>query len=193
MSVPPKSEERRLTPAQIMLVVVVSVLVLVLVVLLVQRLGSGGEAPATTPPPAATSTTAPPESPEQTATEPPEGGASTEAAYFASPTGNIACQLTEDAADCVIASFSYEPDDLGSCEAEPSGEGERGGHLRVEPAGASMPCEPLVVAGDVPVLDYGESTEAHGYRCTSEESGVSCRHTESGYGFSVARAEYDLF
>ena len=48
-------------------------------------------------------------------------------------------------------------------------------------------------AGDVPALDYGETTSAHGFTCESAESGVTCRHDESGYGFTVARAAYELF
>ena len=181
----------RLTPAQILLIVVVSALVLLFAILLAGRLAGGAgdpgaEAsqaldtePEVTPSDAEEPTSAQPEE-TTTPAPPPE--------YFASPSGNIVCALTADSADCVISNFSYEPADLSSCDGE-----EAGGHLRVEPAGASMPCDPLVVAGDVSVLDYGESTSAHGYTCESAETGVTCRHDESDYGFSVARASYDLF
>ncbi|WP_152193027.1 hypothetical protein [Georgenia satyanarayanai] len=171
---------RRLTPAQLLLIVAVSILVLLFVILLAGRLTGGGE-----PTGDATTATAPAgtdgATDDATPTEEPE------AEYFASPSGNIVCALTPDSADCVISNFQYEPEDA-DCEEE-----DAGGHLRVEAAGASMPCEPLVVAGDVPALDYGETTTAHGFTCESAESGVTCRHDGSGYGFTVARASYELF
>ncbi|WP_413450712.1 hypothetical protein AA0Y32_02685 [Georgenia phoenicis] len=168
---------RRLTPAQLFLIVVVSILVLLFVILLAGRLGGGGEDPT----PSSTSTERESE-PAETPTPEPE------AEYFSSPSGNIVCAIGTDSADCVISNFTYDPVDAASCEEEGAG-----GHLRVEEAGASMPCEPLVVAGDVPVLDYGQTTAAHGFTCESARSGVTCRHDGSGYGFSVARAAYELF
>ncbi len=186
---------RRLTPAQILLIVVVSALVLLFVVLLVGRLsGGGGEraAEATTPPPATTQTPDESGPTSETSAAGPEEAEETPTSahpeYFASPSGNIVCALTVDSTDCVISSFDYAAEDAASCDDDAAG-----GHLRVEPAGASMPCEPLVVAGGVPTLDYGETTSAHGYTCESAESGVTCRHDESGYGFTVARRAYDLF
>jgi len=177
---------RRLTRAQVLLIVVVSALVLLFVVLLAGRLSGGSE-----PDPGATTA----EAPVVTGTATPGTDRPTDEAteagpaeYFASPSGNIVCALTSDSTDCVISNFTYDPVDAASCEEEGVG-----GHLRVEPAGATMPCEPLVVAGEVPELAYGETISAHGYTCESAESGVTCRHDESGYGFSVARATYELF
>ncbi len=174
---------RRLTPAQLLLIVVVSILVLLFVILLAGRLTGDGDEPA------ADATTTAAESGTDGATDDATDDATEEpeAEYFASPSGNIVCALTPDSADCVISNFQYEPEDA-DCEEE-----DAGGHLRVEAAGASMPCEPLVVAGDVPALDYGQTTTAHGFTCESAESGVTCRHDESGYGFAVARASYELF
>ncbi|MBD8063791.1 hypothetical protein [Oceanitalea stevensii] len=179
---------RRLTPAQLLLIVVVSILVLLFVILLAGRLTDGGGEPG-----ADASTTTAASTDDATgdatddATDDVTPTAEPEAEYFASPSGNIVCALTPDSADCVISNFQYEPEDA-SCEEDGAG-----GHLRVEEAGASMPCEPLVVAGDVPALDYGETTTAHGFTCESAESGVTCRHDGSGYGFTVARASYELF
>ncbi|WP_454084968.1 hypothetical protein [Georgenia sp. Marseille-Q6866] len=175
---------RRLTPAQLLLIVVVSILVLLFVILLAGRLTSGGGEPGAD---ASTATTAPSGDTTDDTTDDVTPTPEPEAEYFASPSGNIVCALTPDSADCVISNFQYEPEDA-DCEEEGAG-----GHLRVEAAGASMPCEPLVVAGDVPALDYGETTTAHGFTCESAESGVTCRHDDSGYGFAVARASYELF
>ncbi|PYF96731.1 hypothetical protein SAMN05216184_11822 [Georgenia satyanarayanai] len=176
---------RRLTPAQLLLIVVVSILVLLFVILLAGRLAGGGDEPTDATPSAAASSGTDEATDDATGDETPTE--EPEAEYFASPSGNIVCALTPDSADCVISNFQYEPEDA-DCEDE-----DAGGHLRVEAAGASMPCEPLVVAGDVPALDYGQTTTAHGFTCESAESGVTCRHDESGYGFAVARASYELF
>lgn len=195
MSVPPARPTQQLTPSRILLVVVVSLLLLLLLVLLVQRAGRDGGDDAAAGPSSTPSATvdaagdgddaeseSPSESPEPTPTE------DEAATYFASPSGNIACSITPESADCVIVSFSYEPADAEQCPQD-----DAGGHLRAEQTGASMPCEPLVVAGDVPDLDYGEEITAHGFTCESQESGVTCRHDGSGRGFTVARAAYDLF
>jgi len=187
---------RRLTPAQSLLIVVVSALVLLFVVLLVGRMTSNGQPSADASPSPSSAASEEATTPQEpTAPEEPTSEVSADALpeegepdYFASPSGNIVCELTTDSADCVISSFNYEPADAADCADDAAGS-----HLRVEAAGASMPCEPLVVAGDVPTLDYGDSTTAHGYTCDSEESGVTCRHDETGYGFSVARAGYELF
>lgn len=193
MTASPGAGGRRLTPAQVLLIVVVSVLVLLFIGLLLARMGDDGapaaDAGSTTP--SATSTQGEPAPSATSSVSAADGSAPTqesEPEYFTSPSGNIACAITVDSADCAIASFGYEPEDLGSCDVDGAG-----GHLRVESAGATMPCDPLVVAGDVPVLDYDETTTAHGYTCESAESGVTCRHDESGYGFTVARAAYELF
>ncbi|MEE6280393.1 hypothetical protein [Georgenia sp. MJ170] len=196
MSAPPDRRSPRLTAPQILLIAVVSVLVLLLVVMLVQRATSGGSPAADATTPSAVVTTAPDDDASADDVAPPDDDGATPSkdetpddkpTYFASPSGNIACSITVDSADCVIAAFTYEPEDAQQCDDDAAG-----GHLRVEPAGASMPCDPLVVAGDVPALAYGETITAHGFTCESEESGVSCRHDESGSGFDVARADYEL-
>lgn len=179
---------RRFTGPQLAVIVVVVGLVLTFAVLLLVRIGFGdaadagqdiadgtggrsevaGQAPSTSAPePSAT--------PEQ------------EPEHFAAPSGNIVCSISADSADCVIRSFEYEPSDAADC---PDG---AGGHLRIEPAGATMPCDPLAVEGAVPELGYGDEITAQDYTCSSERSGVTCRHDGTGYGFTVARAGYELF
>ena len=198
--------ERKLTPAQILLIVVVSVLMLLFVILLAGRLSGGTTEPgaqasardvATEPveeaddaadadpaAPAGTQETQDDDEPTPEVSPAPDGPPE----YFRAPSGNIVCAVTVDSADCVIANFNYDPADADSCSNEGAG-----GHLRVESAGSSMPCEPIVVAGEASPLAYGETMTAHGYTCGSAESGITCTHDESGYGFTVARAAYELF
>ncbi len=173
---------RRLTGGQIALIVVVVALVGVFLALLVGRLtGDVDPDGAATPTGTATAATPAPTADDEA------GSDAGEPVIFAMPSGNIVCQISVDGADCLIRDFTYDPVDAASCE------GEAGAHLRVGEDGASMPCEPLAIAGDVPALDYGESREAHGYTCTSSREGVTCEHEESGQGFSLARAAYELF
>lgn len=183
---------RRFTGPQLAVIIVVVGLVLTFAVMLQMRLGSGGAADAGQDVADGTGgrseLAGPAPSAEEPAAEPSEmPEREPEPEHLAAPSGNIVCSITADNADCVIRSFDYEPSDAADC---PDG---AGGHLRVEPAGATMPCEPLAVEGSVPELGYGEEITAHDYTCSSERSGVTCRHEGTGYGFTVARAGYELF
>ena len=57
----------------------------------------------------------------------------------------------------------------------------------------------FVCAGDTALvpdgnpLPYGESIAAGPLRCESAESGITCRDTETGKGFSISRDAYQLF
>ncbi|MEE6272796.1 hypothetical protein [Georgenia wangjunii] len=175
---------RTMSGGEIAVIVVVAVLVVVFAVMLAGRLTSGSDAEATPTPPAATGATGGPTSDgDATATADEDA----EPVTFAMPSGNIACEIGDDSAGCVISNFTYEPADAVAC---PEG---AGGHVRVDEAGATMPCEPLVIAGEVAILDYGESESAHGFTCESSEAGVTCRHDATGHGFALARSTYELF
>lgn len=192
--------QRKLTRGQIVVIVAVAALVLGFAILLLIRLGDGSGQATAAPTEQASDVDASPdgerpsgddERPSDDAS--PDGDRASAPApahevptTFHVPSGNIVCAITADSADCVIHTFDFEPED-DSCEATNSG-----GHLRVEPAGASVPCSPLVVAGNLPELDYGEDVSANGYTCTSQRDGVTCTHDETGYGFSLARADYEL-
>ncbi len=43
------------------------------------------------------------------------------------------------------------------------------------------------------VLAYGESITAGVLRCTSVESGMTCRELQKGHGFTISRQAYQLF
>jgi hypothetical protein len=47
-------------------------------------------------------------------------------------------------------------------------------------------------AAGVPALGYGQEESVDGFTCTSEETGMTCRHDASGFSFSVRRSTYDL-
>lgn len=109
---------------------------------------------------------------------------------FATPSGNIACEITGEAATCTIAESAAEPVDLEDCA------GTAGQVVTVTAQGASTPCVtgalPGSAAPGTPILDYGEETTVGDFTCASATSGVTCRHDPTGAGFSLARAGHQL-
>ena len=109
---------------------------------------------------------------------------------FALPSGNISCVITPDAATCTIASSTATPPVDAKCS------GVIGLKLVVTAKGATMPCvtgtPPGVAPADTPVLEYGQSKTAGDFTCTSNSTGVTCRHNPSGKGFKLARAGAEL-
>jgi hypothetical protein len=113
-----------------------------------------------------------------------------EAVTFASPTRNITCTITPDAANCEIAQFMYATPTLEGCS------GDAGHEIEVTPDGAHWVCRtgtpPPTPSPDIANLDWGHSITASGYTCTSEHNGVTCTYDESGHSFSLARRAVTL-
>jgi hypothetical protein len=109
---------------------------------------------------------------------------------FALPSGNIACEITGDAATCTVADSTAEPVPLEDCA------GTAGQVLTVTADGASTPCVqgalPGPAAPGTPVLEYGESTTSGDFTCDSATSGVTCRYDPTGAGFTLARAGHQI-
>ena len=66
--------------------------------------------------------------------------------------------------------------------------------ISITPGGSAQ----FVCAGDTAfgaddVLAYGDAIRAGSMRCESAESGITCRDTGTGRGFSIAREAYRLF
>jgi len=177
---------RRLTTLLVVDVLLVLAVVVALAVYLSDGAGGvlGGDAGAGGTPSASGS----PQSPGDDADD---DGAPVDLATFALPSGNIACDITADAATCTIAEIDAEPEGAEGCA------GTIGQVLEVDPDGPSAPCVsgalPGKAAPGTPVLDYGQSTTVGDYTCESATSGVTCTHTPSGTGFRLARAGFELF
>lgn len=187
----------RLGKGEMTLIVVVTALVLVFVLMLVQRLGSAdegaGTASPTTPPVPSTQTPTPTETAEEPAA--PEGEDLSDLDYtFVTPSGNIACAMEAARTVCGIASFTYEvpQEEAAACEG-----GNVGHFLEVTGEGTRLVCdtsgpEPTIDIEGVPVLDYGQTNEANGFACLSEETGVTCTHEGSGRSIALRRADFTL-
>jgi|SRR5690625_1379580 len=192
---------RGLGAGVITLIVVDVVLIVVLIALLITHPSDPtetGEAPAD--PAGASAAPAPTEDETEAqepgtpvdldaALEPPEDALSE--TVFATPSRNIWCQI-ETRVTCTIGYHTYAPPEPST---ECAGTLGRVAHLTEDEA--TMPCITGQVATsappEAPDLDYGQSTVADGFWCTSEESGLTCASVQTGTGFTLAVAEFDTF
>jgi hypothetical protein len=124
---------------------------------------------------------------------------------FAAPSRNIVCRIVPESATCTIATFSYpapppmsppapssSPTPSSSPAACPGG---TVGHVFVVTKdGIEIPCvpdpPPAAAPAGTPVLAYGTATSVDGFTCSSDQSGILCRHDASGHGFKIARAGF---
>ena len=107
---------------------------------------------------------------------------------FASPTGNIGCQIGRTGAACVITEHDYR------AGLRPSGcAGRWLPRLEVDLAHRARlgSCEGGVLDSGRS-LRYGTTTVVGRISCLSRQSGMTCWSGRSGHGFTVARAAYRL-
>jgi hypothetical protein len=117
-----------------------------------------------------------------------------ESTFFLSPDGNIACNIEVDmGVRCDIIDANWpRPVPPADCQ-------DSYGHMiAINPSiGLGKPAE-FICAGDTvfgsdePLPD-GESITSGAFRCDSADSGIACRNTETGHGFSISRDAYQLF
>ena len=99
--------------------------------------------------------------------------------FFASPSGNISCQIdyrrgsSPDSAYCV----SFTPPQHVSMDDQ--------GLLSICSGGDSCLSNP---PGGQPTLEYGQSKGIGPFVCLSETSGMTCTVAASGRGFTISRS-----
>jgi uncharacterized protein DUF6636 len=108
---------------------------------------------------------------------------------FSSPTGNIGCYIDRKSVRCDIGDRDWEPP-----RAPKSCDLDWGQGIELSAGGAAD----FVCAGDTTLgagdaLDYGRSIGAGLLICESEESGMTCRDTETGRGFTISKQGYEIF
>jgi hypothetical protein len=114
----------------------------------------------------------------------------TDPARFVTPSGNIACAMSDDEVRCDVAQRSWTlPAIPADCEQEfGAGAVLSGGRV------GELTCAEGTVAGrGLEVLEYGSAVRRKGVLCASRETGVRCEDEQSRHGFQVARADYELF
>lgn len=177
--------KRPLGPGLIAFIVIDVILVVGVAIAAVVLLGGGSGAPGASPttPVAGATTSASPSAPVTSADRP--GGTDQR---FATPSGNIVCDITANGARCGIASLAQKPAPVDGCD------GAVGFVYVVDASGkVDVPCVPKKelpkkAGKDVNVLGYGQKSAAYGFTCTSDESGMACVDDATGTGFSLARA-----
>lgn len=107
-------------------------------------------------------------------------------AAFKSPSGGITCEIGDDSADCVVLQNTWVMPPNENCPAT------WGGPVQVGTGKATHVCRGDPTR-DGPVLPYGHEIEQGPFLCRSEESGVTCDNQETGHGFKVNRASFDLY
>jgi hypothetical protein len=152
--------------------------------------GGSTEAQSSTSAPEQTTVAVTTAKPEKLTKEAPVDEDVQEFTAFRSPSGNVGCYLDVDYVRCDIAEKNWSPPPRpADCEFD-YGQG-----ITMVPGGSAE----FVCAGDTALvpdgnpLPYGESVTAGPLRCDSAESGITCRDTETGKGFSISRDEYQLF
>jgi hypothetical protein len=113
----------------------------------------------------------------------------TELTGFTSPTGNIGCYIDQRSVRCDIGDRDWSPPKApNSCKLD-YGQG-----IELRAGGtAAFVCAGDTALGGGEVLDYGSSIGAGLLVCGSEESGMTCRDSETGRGFTISKQSYEIF
>ena len=110
---------------------------------------------------------------------------------FQTPSNNIGCQLHSDngqgALRCDIINTETRPQRPASCELD-------WGHaFEMSAKGSARICAgDTIMDPSLPVLAYGEVWQRAGFRCRSDQTGLTCFNAVQ-HGFSLARAEQKVF
>ena len=138
------------------------------------------------------------EQPSQATSFVPGNLVSEKTAMIVSPSGNIGCDLSAHYAGCGVLSYrsngTYGKDEAGSPKwwfdlssgGTPQLAGRSEGAFSLDEAfrgGASSP----------QVVEYGQSVTFGSWVCSSEETGMTCRNTETGHGVFLSSGRYETF
>ena len=142
--------------------------------------------PAKTDPATPTESTRAPKRDTPETTEPDEA---TDLVGFTSPSGNVGCIVDSAYIRCDISERDWSPPprpadcefDYGQGISLSSGEE------------AAFVCAGDTALGGGEPLDYDQSVSVGLMQCDSAESGVTCRDTTTGHGFTIAREAYRVF
>lgn len=110
--------------------------------------------------------------------------------FFHSPTRNIDCLVTKDAARCDLRQHSFRPPPRPKrCDLEWGSVLEIGKSNR---RGGFGCVGDTVRDPSAKTLPYGHSVREGGIHCTSRTDGMRCANSR-GHGFLVSRQAYKLF
>ncbi|QGF22483.1 DUF6636 domain-containing protein [Raineyella fluvialis] len=113
---------------------------------------------------------------------------------FASPTGNIVCQLDKDAVQCAAADRQWTPTPTGKDDCK-----DPNGDVALRSDGRAV----VVCHGDsigqrtdkktsATVLDYGHAVKKGDIMCLSQTNGVTCSSNVNGASIFLSRERYEV-
>ena len=138
------------------------------------------------------------EQPSQATSFVPGNLVSEKTAMIVSPSGNIGCDLSAHHAGCGVLSYrsngTYGKDEAGSpkwwFDLSSGGTPQLAGRSE----GAFSLDEAFRGGGSSPqVVEYGQSVTFGSWVCSSEETGMTCRNTETGHGVFLSSGRYETF
>jgi hypothetical protein len=110
-------------------------------------------------------------------------------ANFGTPSKNIGCYLSAEAARCDIVKKGWAPPPKpADCQLD-WGNGVSIGRDGV----ATFTCAGDTVLGARTELAYGQSLQAGDFVCDSSSAAMRCSNVASGHGFTLSVRQYDLF
>lgn len=117
----------------------------------------------------------------------------TGAEVFAAPSGNIICTISSTGVNCSIAKLEKSPEEnANNCV------GFIGYVVELRATGTNLPCVeksqlPGAAGSGMDVLDYEKKKTVNNFTCSSLRTGMRCEDTNTGRGFSLARAGIKTF
>ena len=138
------------------------------------------------------------EQPSQATSFVPGNLVSEKTAMIVSPSGNIGCDLSAHYAGCGVLSYrsngTYGKDEAGSpkwwFDLSSGGTPQLAGRSE----GAFSLDEAFRGGGSSPqVVEYGQSVTFGSWVCSSAETGMTCRNTETGHGAFLSSGRYETF
>lgn len=116
--------------------------------------------------------------------------AAADSIWFASPSGDISCMVTDDLLRCDIRDRDWSPPPR---PADCPNFTNHGQGISIHPTGpANFECAGDTTFGGGTPLPYGQFQAGGGMSCNSEPSGMRCSNSD-GHGFTLSRQAYTLF
>jgi hypothetical protein len=114
--------------------------------------------------------------------------------FFASPSGNISCQLYLFQANTGSAACQIRDSTFAAPPRPPNCQGGWGDSIGlVQGKAATFGCHTdTLFGGSTPALPYGATRTIAGITCDSEPTGMTCRDTTTGHYFQLSRDSYQL-
>jgi hypothetical protein len=148
----------------------------------------------TTPAPATATTRTPTTPPAAATTPPPRITTERSDVHFRTPSGNIHCYLAAgDGVTCDVGRHDWPIPSPPPQGCEGYGDWVPLPSVTLTGAASIAGCASDSRWNAPRVLPYGTGVVAGGIECVSQPTGLTCRSTKSGHGFSVSRERYRLF